>query len=212
MALVHLERGDVDAAVALLEEAALHTPGDPEITGLLRLAAEYRTRAGREVCRFTVQRDGEPDTRHALRCVSFSPDGHRAVTASVWCQVCTWDVQSRHRLATVDLNLGDTSERMVTSAAFSPDGRRVLLGGYDGSVRVHDLSGVRDPITLKEPLAAGRSRDTYPRSASFTPDGSLVLLGNEPLDGILIRPDGYAAWVAAAHDAAVDALRRALET
>jgi Aromatic-ring hydroxylase, C-terminal len=35
---------------------------------------------------------------------------------------------------------------------------------------------------------------------------------DEPLEGILVRPDGYVAWAAAAGDRDTDGLRHALQT
>jgi hypothetical protein len=35
---------------------------------------------------------------------------------------------------------------------------------------------------------------------------------DKPLNGILVRPDGYVTWAAAAHDANAAGLRRALAT
>jgi hypothetical protein len=65
-----------------------------------------------------------------------------------------------------------------------------------------------------------------PVLVDLTPDGRLrdaaagwkdrveitVARADEPLDGILVRPDGYVAWAAAPGDADVDGFRTALAT
>ena len=56
-------------------------------------------------------------------CVTFSPDGRRALSGSVDGTARLWDVATGSELRTV--TRGDT---WVSAVAFLPDGRRALTG------------------------------------------------------------------------------------
>jgi hypothetical protein len=65
------------------------------------------------------------------------------------------------------------------------------------------------------PLLLDLSADGWPRAAAAGWTDRLqmtVARSDESLDGILVRPDGYVAWAAAAGDRNTDGLRRALQT
>lgn len=62
-------------------------------------------------------------------------------------------------------------ENWVSSAAFSPDGSRIVTGSWDTTARVWDAA------TGKE-LAALRGHDGIVLSAGFSPDGSRVVSGS----------------------------------
>jgi hypothetical protein len=62
-------------------------------------------------------------------------------------------------------------DRMVTSIAFCPDGKRVLSGSYDGSLRVWDLETGEDVACLR---TEGMG---WIRSVAVSPDGRFALSG-----------------------------------
>jgi WD40 repeat protein len=68
----------------------------------------------------------------------------------------------------------------ITSVAFSPDGRHVLSGGDDRTVRLWDVETGKEVVPLK-----GHTQSVV--SASFATDGRLVLTGGE--DGFAILWD-----------------------
>jgi WD40 repeat protein len=163
LALVQLERGDVEAAMVLLEEAARRAPGDPEIARFMRFAFDNRATAGGEVRRITIDDD--------LLSASFGPDGRSAITGSRFGPVCVWDLDSGDRLATFDDKVS-YRDGSVACVAVSPDGRWALLGRSRGAIRVRDLTGACDPVTL-------RGNDVGYASATgaacFSPDGSRLI-------------------------------------
>ena len=59
----------------------------------------------------------------------------------------------------------------VISAAFSPDGTRIVSGSVDKSVRVWDAS------TGAQPKALNGHTD-YVRSVAFSPDGTRIVSGS----------------------------------
>ena len=60
----------------------------------------------------------------------------------------------------------------VTSAAFSPDGRRIVSGSFDNTIKVWDAEhGGSALLTLK-------GHENYVTSAAFSPDGRSIVSGS----------------------------------
>ena len=59
-------------------------------------------------------------------------------------------------------------ENVVSSAAFSPDGSRVVTASWDKTARIWDAATGREIVAL-------RGHDNYVLSAAFSPDGSRVV-------------------------------------
>ncbi len=90
---------------------------------------------GRELRRFMA--DGVGGVR-----VAFSPDS-RLLLAADGNSAQLWDIASARLLHRLDGHSGQ-----VTSVAFSPDGRWILTGGLDGTMRVWDASTCRPRAVL----------------------------------------------------------------
>ena len=93
-----------------------------------------------------------------VRCVAFSPDGHRLATASNDGTVKLWDAKTGAELRTF---LGHTD--YVLSVAFSPDGRRLASSG-DKTVRLWDAETGAE-------IRAIRAHTSFVWSVAFSPDG-----------------------------------------
>ena len=60
----------------------------------------------------------------------------------------------------------------MTSVAFSPDGKRIVSGSGDRTVKVWDATTGQETLTLK-----GHTRTV--RSVAFSPDGKRIVSGSE---------------------------------
>jgi hypothetical protein len=69
----------------------------------------------------------------AATCLSFSPDGRRAVSAAN-SAVRIWDVEKEKVAQRIQGHGG-----AITCAAFTPDGRRCIVGGSDKTLRLWDV-------------------------------------------------------------------------
>jgi WD40 repeat protein len=93
---------------------------------------------------------------------AFSPD-HKRVATSEGQNIAVWDSRTgKTRLLLVG------HEGPVGAVAFSPDGKRIVSGGGDGSIRVWDAHN-------GAVLAVLRDHSDYVDSVSFSPDGHFVL-------------------------------------
>jgi len=76
--------------------------------------------------------------------VCFSPDGKRLASTSgakveqnkVICEVKIWDVSTQQKLLLLDIP--ENSDH-VASAVFSPDGTRLAVASWDGSVKIWNV-------------------------------------------------------------------------
>ena len=101
---------------------------------------------------------------YRLRGVAFHPDGQQIVTGATYHyasqRATVWDVNTGERLF-------DVADRLATSVDYSPDGRYIVLGCGDGSVRICNSGTGTIVRTL-----TGHSTIVW--AVAFSPDGSKV--------------------------------------
>jgi WD40 repeat protein len=138
------------------------------------------------------------DENWIMTSAAFSPDGSRIVTAScknprvqgpapkqpeakrsgpllppevTWSrieQLCRiWDAASAKEIAVLHGH-----DKPVFSAAFSPDGSRIVTASWDKTARIWDAA------TAKE-IAVLRGHEEFVLSAAFSPDGSRIVTASE---------------------------------
>jgi WD40 repeat protein len=108
--------------------------------------------------------------------VAVSPDGSRVLSGSGWPGDGTPSSAKQWRLCLWDLATGKELQRLegpvdvVTSVAFSADGRRALIGKYSGEIILWDVAAWREIKRLA----------TTPRlwCAQFSPDGRQAVAGS----------------------------------
>ena len=84
---------------------------------------------------------------------------------------------------------------LVNSAAFSPDGKRVVTASYDNTARVWDLSGPQPVATVLE------GHRSLVNSAAFSPDGKRVVTASYDNTAVVWPTPEFAELIHLAKDA-----------
>jgi serine/threonine protein kinase/WD40 repeat protein len=189
----------------------VYTPGEPGVKSL-PTAVSVRDEAGRETLSFKGHKS-------PLLAVRLSPDGRHAVSLDYSGQLKVWDTASgdvraaqQWRASASELirtnTLSSAYVRQVNTQHFSDDGRRIILDGPEGGLKVLDLADFREVFARGEELsnrllsADGRRLVTWP---DFIPTpglgpGKTILwdvdtgkqrsLFTGSILGVLFSPDG----------------------
>lgn len=130
LALVHLERGDKDSALSLLEKILQRDKNEPEVQFAYHLAQSNDSID----IGFLRSFEGHDSEIHS---VSISEDNRYALTGSgIYGKdsiIRLWDMETWKCMQTF---LGHTG--IVSSVSFSKDGTRIISGSYDNTVRLWD--------------------------------------------------------------------------
>ncbi len=110
---------------------------------------------------------------------AFSPDGQQ-VLASGFGDALLWDAQTGEQVQRFQQD-----DHLPKAVAFSPDGRRVLTGSYDGKVILWDAHSGEVLRSLEGHTAAVHS-------AAFSPDGKQIITGSDDKTAILWNADSGA--------------------
>ncbi|MGA7702932.1 MAG: SUMF1/EgtB/PvdO family nonheme iron enzyme, partial [Thermoguttaceae bacterium] len=122
--------------------------------------------------------------------VAFSPDGRQMLTGgrsvgqradSIQDSAILWDISTGQQIRAFQ---GHTDT--VKSVVFSPDGRRVLTGAYDGTAILWDAANGQKLHTFQgQPLQGfGRLRDAV--AVAFSPNGRRILTAGSSDDGAIL--------------------------
>lgn len=98
--------------------------------------------------------------------VAFSPNGTILATGAQ-----LWDIRTNRNIATLE---GHTHG--IVSWAFSPDGKMIASGSYDGTVKLWDIATKRDIATFEGHMDSVNS-------VAFSPDGKKIASGSSLRDG-----------------------------
>jgi WD40 repeat protein len=155
----HDERKNFQGSTDWILSVAFSPDGKTVLTGASdRTARIWDVETGKELKKFA----GHTNVAEGVWSAAFSPDGKKVVTTGGQdTTVLIWDVESGRELKKL---VGHTRE--VRSAAFSPDGKRVVTGSYDYTARIWDVETGKELIMMERELF---------NSVAFSPDGKKVV-------------------------------------
>jgi predicted Zn finger-like uncharacterized protein len=159
VACIHLERGDCESAIALLEDCQRAAPDDPEVIVALSIARTQLRASGRCLRTFGGHTSG-------VNSVSFSSDGRMVLSGSPDKTLRLWELATGRCLRTLEGHA-----KNACSVSFSPDGRLAVSGGWDNTLRLWEVA-TGHCLRVFE----GHTLDVF--SVSFSPDGRVVVSGS----------------------------------
>jgi hypothetical protein len=116
--------------------------------------------------------------RNGINAVAFSPDGRRIVTASGDRNGQVLETERGARTGRVweaatgrELCVLQGYSNSIRSAAFSPDGERIVTGGWDKTAKVWNAANGQDLLTL-----VGHGDGIL--SVAYSPDSQRIVTGN----------------------------------
>jgi hypothetical protein len=149
----------------------------------------------------TLQHDANRYNKH-LKVVAFSPGGDRLVTANS-VDMRLWNPRwGQSRLVRVDRRSQQSgSTSLIQAVAFTPDGRVLTTGHWDGSVHAWDPATGRYLGTIMS--KSDRPYDVHVTCMAFSPDGRVLAVGMEDDDRqmeyadeeTVAAPTAPASWV-----------------
>jgi WD40 repeat protein len=163
----------LDGHTDYVQAVALTSDGRRAVSGSHLTLSVWDVETGR--CLRTLE--GHTDSVHG---VAMTPDGRRAVSGSFYClrrqseplePLRVWDLETGRCLRTLE---GHTEG--VCSVALTPDGRRAVSGGKDGTLRVWDVESGECLRTLKC-LSTIEWRPNSVNTVALTPDGCRAVVG-----------------------------------
>lgn len=115
--------------------------------------------------------------RNAIKCVSFSDNGHSLVSADKSGVVKKWDIESGRELHSITLSTSDAS-----CICSNSDGSRIACGYADGAIKVWDVNtgeliseSSQESIQEIKDSTVGDSDETKVTYIAFSPDGSAIM-------------------------------------
>ena len=130
-----------------------------------RTAHIWDAASGRVVRILRGHQRAVPSDELGVRDVDFSPDGSRVATAGSDGTVRLWETATGREVRVLRIGFP------VTVVAFSPDGRRILVGSSRG-VQIGDPRSGRRATTI--PVRDRRGTELEITDAAFSPDGRTV--------------------------------------
>lgn len=123
--------------------------------------------------------------KESVECCAFSPDGRRIISGSEDNTLKVWDAETGELCLT--LRGHGYIERQyifrswgrqriagpsVAACAYSPDGKRILTGAYDNTLKLWDAQTGAELITLK-------GHNDKVRACAYSPDGRFILSASD---------------------------------
>ncbi|GIH14276.1 protein kinase domain-containing protein [Rugosimonospora africana] len=199
LAQIHLERGDLSTARALLDEVARERPEEPEILAALTLVRSHEVVDARCAREWQVPWPRRPRDRYSLKenehrvAVALTPDGHSMLSGDWDGAVRLWDVHSGRCVRTLKKH-----RRPVHAVDLTPDERfavsvcedetvwfwELTKSRFGGSPRARRLYASPNPPSWDGSDGIGELALRVQHTAvRLTPDGRLALYSG--LDGVL---------------------------